>query len=146
MAAATALVKVTMTAESDVADLTKALVAELQLGVSSDRIVLTVVDEGGATIKVLTDPKATLDSSGVTSGATVVVSVLPPPASASVEAGAFSPSVHPWSSGAHVLASCGASACVLALRAGSDSHSMRPTRCAARYPYTYHPPQALRRT
>ena len=87
-AAANALVMVTMAADADVADLAESLVAKLQLGVPPDRIVLTIVDEGGATVKELSDPKATLDASGVTSGATVVVSVRPPAASASVEAGA----------------------------------------------------------
>ena len=103
----------TLAADADVADLAKALVAELQLGVAPNRVVLTVVDEGGAIMKVLNDPKATLDMSGVASGATVVVAVQPPVAS--VEAGASSPSVHPWWSGAYEyarspLASCGATA------------------------------------
>ena len=82
------LVKVTLTADADVADLSKALVAELQLGVPSDRVVLTLADEDGAIIKVLTDAKTSLETAGVASGATVVVSVrdlplsfpaLPPP-------------------------------------------------------------------
>ena len=89
--ATTALVKVTMAADADVADLAKALIAELQLGVPPDRVVLTVVDEDGTIIKVLNDPKATLDMSGVASGATVVVAVQPPVAS--YEAGASSPNV-----------------------------------------------------
>jgi len=87
-AAANALVEVKIDSSESVSALAESLVAKLQLGVPSDRIVLTIVNEGGATVKELSDPKATLDASGVTSGATVVVSVQPPAASASVEAGA----------------------------------------------------------
>ena len=98
--AATALVEVKIDSSESVSALAEALVAKLHLGVAPNRVVLTVVDEGGAIVKVLNDPKATLDTSGVTSGATVVVSVLPPAASPSTEAGASSsPVVHPWSSG-----------------------------------------------
>ena len=86
--AANALVEAELDASKTVGALAKSLVAELQLGVAPNRVVLTLVDEDGAIIKVLTDAKATLETTGVASGATVVVSVrdlplsfpaLPPP-------------------------------------------------------------------
>ena len=83
--AANALAEVKIDANESVGTLAISLVAVLHLGVAPNRVVLTVVDEDGAIVKVLTDAKATLETAGVTSGATVVVSmapdfpVLPPP-------------------------------------------------------------------
>ena len=77
---ANALAEAKIDASESVGALADALVAKLQLGVAPNRVVLTLVDEGGAIIKVLADAKATLEAAGVASGATVVVSVrdLPP--------------------------------------------------------------------
>lgn len=96
-ATANALVEVKIGSSESVAALAEALVAKLQLGVPADHVTLTVIGEGDVIAKELCDPKATLDTAGVVSGMTVVVSVLPPAASPSTEAGASSsPKVPPW--------------------------------------------------
>ena len=74
--AAGALAEVEIDASASVAALTKALIAELQLGVPPDRVVLTLLNDDGAVVKVLSS-KATLSAAGVTSGATVVAAVRP---------------------------------------------------------------------
>ena len=78
-AAPNALVEVKVDASESVGALAKALAAELQLGVSVNRVVLSLLDGVGNIVCVLNDPTATLEAAGVTTGVKVIVDARPAP-------------------------------------------------------------------